>query len=416
MKEGRNLEFKREITNSFLKTVSAFANFSGGKILFGVDDDGTPVGVSEPERVRLDIENKINDSINPKPDYSININRKTGVITIAVSEGKFKPYFYRGKAYRRSDTATIEVDQLELKRLALEGSNLYYEGLSCGAIEPTFDYFEKKLIKILGVSRLSEDILRTFGFLGDEKQYNIAAALFADENKFSGIDIAKFGNSLSEIMDRETHSGISILQQYDMAVSMYKRYYQYEKIDGIERKTVDIIPEMAFREAVANALVHRTWDVNSHIRISMFADRIEIASPGGLPKGLTKEEYINGYISNLRNPIIGNVFFRLHLIEMFGTGIKRIQEAYSGATRQPSFDVTENAVFVSLPCLTTTYEITTANKKVMEVLESGMRLSSSEIATRLNWSKSKTIRALNTLHDRGYIQKNGNGRGTTYGR
>ncbi len=415
MKEGRTIEFKREITNSFLKTVSAFANFNGGKILFGVDDDGTAVGVLEPEDIRLAIENKINDSIEPKPDYSISINKKTKVITLAVSEGRFKPYLYRGKAYRRSNTATIEVDQIELKRLTLEGSNLYFEGLSCGMEEPIFDYFEEKLVKILGVSRLTEDMLRTFGFLGDEKHYNIAAALFADENTFSGIDIAKFGNSISEIMDRETYSGVSILQQYDMAVSMYKRYYQYEKIDGIERKTVEIIPEMAFREAVANALVHRTWDVNSHIRISMFADRIEIASPGGLPKGLTKEEYVNGYISNLRNPIIGNVFFRLHLIEMFGTGIKRIQEAYIGAARQPAFDVTENAVFVSLPCLTTTYEITTANKKVMEVLESGMRLSSSEIATKLNWSKAKTIRALNLLHEKGYIHKNGNGRGTTYG-
>lgn len=415
MKEGRTIEFKREITNSFLKTVSAFANFNGGKILFGVDDDGTAVGVLEPEDIRLAIENKINDSIEPKPDYSISINKKTKVITLAVSEGRFKPYLYRGKAYRRSDTATIEVDQIELKRLTLEGSNLYFEGLSCGMEEPIFDYFEEKLVKILGVSRLTEDMLRTFGFLGDEKHYNIAAALFADENTFSGIDIVKFGNSISEIMDRETYSGVSILQQYDMAVSMYKRYYQYEKIDGIERKTVEIIPEMAFREAVANALVHRTWDVNSHIRISMFADRIEIASPGGLPKGLTKEEYVNGYISNLRNPIIGNVFFRLHLIEMFGTSIKRIQEAYIGAARQPAFDVTENAVFVSLPCLTTTYEITTANKKVMEVLESGMRLSSSEIATKLNWSKAKTIRALNLLHEKGYIHKNGNGRGTTYG-
>jgi len=298
--------------------------------------------------------------------------------------------------------------------LVLEGSNLHFEELACGSNQLTFDYLEKKLKEILGVSKLTDDILRTFGFYNEEKRYNIAAALFADENKYSGIDIARFGNSISEIMDRETYSGISVLKQYDMAVAMYERYYQYDKIDGIERRKVDIIPEKAFREAVANALVHRTWDNNPYIRISMFPDRIEIASPGGLPKGLTKEEYINGFISDLRNPIVANVFFRLHLIEMFGTGIKRIKEAYNGATRQPSFEVTDNAVFVVLPAFTTTYEITTDNKKVMEVLEDGMRLSSSEIADKLDWSKSKTIRALNTLHASGYIQRRGNGRGTTY--
>lgn len=414
MKEGRKLEFKREITNTFLKTVSAFANFGTGKILFGVDDEGNSVGIDDGENVRLAIENKINDSISPKPDYSISINKKTKIITLEIFEGKNKPYFYKGKAYRRSDTATIETDHVELKRLALEGSNLHFEELACGSNQLTFDYLEKKLKEILGVSKLTDDILRTFGFYNEEKQYNIAAALFADENKYSGIDMARFGNSISEIMDRETYSGISVLKQYDMAVAMYERYYQYDKIDGIERRKVDIIPEKAFREAVANALVHRTWDNNPYIRISMFPDRIEIASPGGLPKGLTKEEYINGFISDLRNPIVANVFFRLHLIEMFGTGIKRIKEAYNGATRQPSFEVTDNAVFVVLPAFTTTYEITTDNKKVMEVLEVGMRLSSSEIADKLDWSKSKTIRALNTLHTSGYIKRKGNGRGTTY--
>lgn len=415
MQEGRDVEFKLEVTNTFLKTVSAFANFGTGTILFGVDDSGNNVGIVDEEGARLSIENKINDSISPKPDYSITINKKTRVIILKIHEGKHKPYLYKGKAYRRSDTATIEVDHVELKRLALEGSNLHFEELPCKCKQLTFDYFAKKLKEILGVSKLTDDILRTFGFYNEDKQYNVAAALLADENNYSGIDIAKFGNSISEIMDRETNSGISVLKQYDMAVAMYKRYYQYEKIDSIERRTVDIIPEKAFREAVANALVHRTWDINPHIRISMFPDRIEIASPGGLPKGLTKDEYINGYISELRNPTLANVFFRLRLIEMFGTGIKRIKEAYSGVTRHPSFDVTDNAVFVVLPTLTTTYEITTNNKKVMEVLESGMRLSSSEIAHKLNWSKAKTIRALNVLQSDGYIKKNGNGRGTTYG-
>ena len=79
----------------------------------------------------------------------------------------------------------------------------------------------------------------------------------------------------------------SVLKQYDTAVSMIKRYYQYEEISEIERKKIDLIPETAYREAIANALIHRDWSINSHIRISMFPDRIEIKSPGGLPNGIT---------------------------------------------------------------------------------------------------------------------------------
>ena len=92
------------------------------------------------------------------------------------------------------------------------------------------------------------------------------------------------------------------------------------------------VPEKAFREAIANALIHRMWDIPASIKVSMYADRIEISSPGGLPAGISEEEYMNGQISILRNPIIGNVFFRLKYIEKFGTGIMRINHAYEERT------------------------------------------------------------------------------------
>lgn len=414
MKEGRTLEFKREISNTFLKTVCAFANFGSGSILFGVDDDGKAIGAADPDRACLDIENRINDSITPKPDYSISINRRTNVITLNVSEGRYKPYLYRGKAYRRSDTSTLEADHIELKRLALEGANLYFEGLPCEEEHLTFHYLESQLVEKLSIKALSDDILRTFGLMDADKKFNIAAALFSDKNRYSGIDIARFGDTVSEIMDRETFSGISILKQYDMAVSVFRRYYQYEKIESFERKTVEAIPETAFREAAANALVHRTWDIDSHIRIAMFSDRIEITSPGGLPRGVTKEEYLNGYISVLRNPVIGNIFFRLHYIEMFGTGIRRIMDAYAEEAVKPEFEITDNTVKVVLPCKNRNIEITADCRKLLSALTDGMVLSGREIAERTGWSRDKTIRLLDTLLDAGYIKKNGCGRGTKY--
>lgn len=109
--------------------------------------------------------------------------------------------------------------------------------------------------------------------------------------------------TINIINDRELIDRSSILIQYDKAIQVYKKYYQYEEIKGIERKTIELIPEEAYREGIANVIVHRAWDVNANIKISMFNDRIEISSPGGLPSGVSKEEYLSGHVSVLRNPI-----------------------------------------------------------------------------------------------------------------
>ena len=412
MREHKHLEFKSAITNTFLKTVSAYSNFGDGEILFGVNDDGTICGIENIELTCLDIENRINDSVSPKPDFEIKVDGN--IIRLMVAEGVYKPYLYKGKAYRRSDTATIEVDREELKKLILEGRNLSYEEISCEENDLEFTELRARLIDKLDVSVVSEDVLRTLGLFTKEKKYNHAAALLADKNKFYGIDMARFGKSINEIMDRETVSGVSILKQYDAAIDMIKRYYQYEEISGIERKKVELIPENAYREAVANALIHRDWSMSAHIRIAMFPDKIEIKSPGGLPKGLTANEYINGEISCLRNPILGNVFFRMHYIEMFGTGVTRIRYAYKEAKVKPRFEVTDNVISVTLPVITNSLHLSNDEAKIINVLENGNQLSSSEIVKATGYKKSKTLRLIDSLKDKGYIQVSGNGRGTKY--
>ena len=414
MKEKKNLEFKSTITNTFLKTVSAYSNFGDGEIWFGINDDGSVCGIEHPETVCIDIENRINDSISPKPEFEMKVDTSKNIICLTVREGAYKPYLYKGKAYRRSDTASIEVDQAELKRLVLEGSNLYFEELPSEKQTLRFEELSKKLIEKLEIQTVSEDVLRTLGFYTKNREYNNAAALLSDENTFYGIDMARFGSSINEIMDRETFSRISILKQYDAAVNMIKRYYQYEEINEIERKKVDLIPETAYREAIANALVHRDWSIPAHIRILMFKDRIEIKSPGGLPKEITADEYLNGEISCLRNPILGNLFFRLQYIEMFGTGIRRIQYSYRNALIKPKFEVTDNVISVVLPVLNSQYQVTSDERKIINELGQGGQLSSSEIAKRTGMKKSKTLRLIEHLKEQGCVRVIVNGRGTKY--
>lgn len=233
----------------------------------------------------------------------------------------------------------------------------------------------------MGIEQLTKDILKTLELYSDQNGFNNAAALLADNNHFKGIDIIRFGDSIDEIM---------------------------------ERKSVDKIPEKAFREAVANALVHRMWDIPASIKISMYPDKIEISFPGGLPAGLSEDEYLNGQISLLRNPIIGNVFFRLKYIEKFGTGIMRINYAYKNILVKPEYRIFSNSVRIILPVIKSDYKLNEAEKRLINILTDSGSMTRNEVEKAAEMEKSKTIRILNGLIDKNIIQKKGMGRATKY--
>ena len=413
MKETKKLEFKLDITNTFLKTVSAFANYEGGQIKFGVADDGKVIGLKDPVQSCLDIENKINDTIRPQPQYELVVQESDKTVILTVEAGRNKPYTYKSKAYRRNDTATIEVDELELTRLILQGKNINYEELPADNQELSFKILEKRAKQEIGIKSLNKDVLKTLNLYSDSDGYKQAAALLADENEFPGIDIARFGESISIILKRVTFEHESVLEELEKAVRIYRDYYQYEEIQGIERKKVEKIPEEAFRETIANALIHRTWDVNAQIRVMMFDDRIEISSPGGLPTGISEEEYLKGNVSILRNPILGNVFYRLHIVEILGTGIVRIQEAYKYSDKKPVFEIFDNSIKVILPVIGNA-DLTEDEKVVYEVLSKTMPKSISEITDMTPFGKSKVTTLLKSLARKNYVSVTGNGRGTKY--
>ncbi len=414
MRENKRLEYKENMeSGTFLKTISAYANYGGGKIIFGIADDGTVKGISKPEEACLNLENKINDSIKPVPEYSIEIGEDSTII-LSVCEGPYKPYLYKGKAYKRYDSAATEVDRREYGRLILEGQNQSYEELPSSMQELTFDRLEEELKKSLGITCLNKDILKTLELYSEKRGFNNAAALLADKNQFPGIDMIRFGSSIDEIMDRATFEHMSVLAQLSSCIEMFQTYYQYEKIEGVERKQIDKIPEKAFREAIANALVHRAWDVRASIKISMFEDRIEISSPGGLPAGIGREEYLNGQISVLRNPILGNVFFRLKYIEKFGTGIMRINRSYSNALEKPSYQIFENSIQVVLPVIASDEELSEKDKKILDIIRDKGTVSRSEIEKLAGTGKDSTIRSLNLLLKKHIIEKTGAGRGVKY--
>lgn len=413
MRENKTLEFKENAeTNSFLKTISAFANFTNGKIIFGIQDDGTKIGFTDPIQTCLNLENKINDNLKPIPSYTLDI-LDDNTIELSVFESPFKPYLYKGKAYKRYDSSTIEVDRLEYNRLVLEGLNQSYEEQVSNQQDLQFHKLEEMLQSKLQITTINSDILRTLGLLKNQK-FNNAAALVADHNHFNGIDIVRFGKNVNEIMEREIFDHVSIIEMFHKSIEIFERYYIYEEIQGSLRTKKEKIPERAFRETIANAIIHRVWDVPTRIRISMFDDRIEITSCGGLPTGISEQEYLDGQISLLRNPIIGNIFFRLNYIEMFGSGIQRIKESYSNSNLSPQFKIYENSITVILPTIIDNTEISDDEKQILSVLKSNIKLTRAQIEEQTHLNKSKTQRLLKSLVEKNIINKNGAARNTKY--
>lgn len=415
MRETTTLEFKQQLSKSYLKTVSAYANYGTGKIIFGIADDGTPVGLADPQDTCLRIEHAINDSIDPVPRFELAIEGDTRTVTLTVHEGPDKPYLSSGRAYRRTDTSTVEVSRLEYGRLVLTGEHVSFDALVAKEQDLAFGHLEKELASKLGLKPLDQNSLISLELMTPSGEYCNAAALLADSNHFPGIDIARFGESINIINARHTFEHMSVLEQMQRTLEVFDTYYAYEEIVGFERIAKTLVPREAFREAIANALVHRCWDVRANIKVGMFADRIEITSPGGLPAGITEELYLAGGPSVARNPILANVFFRLGHIERFGTDIPRILDEYAHETVSPSFALRDSSITVMLP-VTVLENVTLDEEAILAVLAKGSALTRSQISEKTQLSKSKAIRTLNALVEKGLVTKVGEGRSVRYER
>ncbi len=417
MHESSNLELKETPSKSFLKTVSAFANYGTGRIVFGVTDDGLIQGLAYPAETKLAIENAINDSLDPRPRFSLETEQREGksVVVLTVFEGLDKPYLCSGKAYRRMDTATVPVDRAELRCLAIEGSPRSFDEMDSPRQSYTFETLSHWLRDELHIDGVTEEVLVTLGLYRDGR-FNNAAAILADENDMPGMDIVRYAADEVSIHQRMTYEGVSALTLLEEAVASYRANYCVERVQGMERRSIALIPETSFREALANALVHRLWYVDARINVSMFQDRVEIMSPGGLPSGIDESLYLEGGISIPRNTTLAYIFLRLGVIERLGTGIRSIRRAYEGLLRQPTFDLSQHAIKVTLPTCEREPMLSEDERRLLDALELGSELSSSELSDRLGVSRSTIIRLLSNLEGQNIIQRVGRGRATRYHR
>ena len=400
------------MTKTYLKTVSAFANYGDGEIMFGVSDNGKVIGIENPLDFSLDLENQINNLIVPQPEYTIKINPDHSV-SLFVKRGSRTPYKYQNKAYKRHNTSTIEVDSFELDNLVLYGRNLSFEELECKKQSLTFNAFENQCKELLKISSLSKDNLISLGLINENMKYNNAAFTFSDQNSLGGLDVVVFGKDINEIKTRYDLHSLNIVNQLNRALEIFDANYMFEQVGGTTRKLVEKIPRIAFKEAVANAIVHREYGLNANTKVSMFNNYIEICSVGGLPTGLSEEQFYNDLASSRRNQIIANIFMRFKIIEAFGTGIRRIKNSYINSGVQPEFKVFDNEVVVILPVVGLN-ALTDDEQYFISKLSKKVYYSRKDLEDILGKSKSSVIRLVNNLIEKKVLNVSGEGKAKLY--
>ena len=434
--ESEKIEFKENAkTNTYIKTVVAFANGNGGKIVFGVKDNKEIVGVENEFEVMDGIINAISDNCYPMivPDISLHTLENKTVILVEIEGGKKKPYYLKSKGmqkgtYIRSGATTriIEEDYV-LKELVLEGENKYFdqqvchgESVSDEEIEKFCEWLEKLARKNsendTEIRKITRNTLLSWKVL-EEKNGRIfptnAYILLSGKENWEvsrKIQCGVFkGETRSIFVDKKEFEG-SIIMQLEKA-------YQYvlEKINlgsdivGIYRVDKYEIPPKSIREVIANAVIHRSYLEPNDIQIALYDNRLEITSPGMLLSGVNVKRMKEGY-SKLRNRAIASVFAYVNIIEKWGSGIPRIMnEIREYGLQEPEFIIFENDFRVNIyrKNYNTTQStqgstqaiskkekldvknLTETDKTIINTIINNPEMSQKQIADNLNWTVNK---------------------------
>ena len=198
------------------------------------------------------------------------------------------------------------------------------------------------------------------------------------------------------------------------ALPILKHYPEIEKVEGIQRIKKQPIPYEAYREAIANAIAHRNYFISSNIKIEMYNNRIEITSHGGLPDGVTKENYLKDNLSFPRNTIISQVLYTLGIIEKFGTGIRRMNEAYFSYDKKPAFVIKDAFIKVILPNVLFNDVDMNEEKRILNLLDIKVEITRQDVESLLKVNKSKAIEFLNKLITDGLVKSVGTGKNVVY--
>ena len=260
---------------------------------------------------------------------------------------------------------------------------------------------------------------KNLGIQNQDGLYTNLGHLLSDQCKHT-IKVAVFnGETQNVFQDRNEFNGSLFKQMHEVYSYIDFRNQKHSNFSGLKRIDKRDYPEVAIREALLNLIVHREYSYSASSFIRMYADRIEFTSIGGLLKGITLEDIQLG-ISVCRNPKLANIFYRLKLIEAYGTGIQKITDSYSESELKPQFMTTENAFKIILPNRnhhkiqedTIIYDC--PENKILEFAKTHTQFTRKDVQDAFNLSQTTCGRILNRMKEEGQISQHGKGKNTFY--
>jgi len=425
--EGLTVEFKERYTPRIDEDLAAFSNGRGGTLLLGVRDDGAVAG----ERLTNELKARINDlARNCKPSISVVVAQVGKVIAVEVPEGTEKPYSCGRGYYRRLDGNTQKMSHDELRTMFAGNEAMPFEEKTVKGF--TFDHVSKARVRAFakeaGISlgrTPVPDFLRSLK-VANEKHVKNAGILFFAEDVYEHIHHAETtllafkGTDRLHIYDRRDVRDDLLTQFNEVVIFLQKHLNVRSEIRGVDRHDIFEIPLEALREALVNALMHRDYSIRgTQVSVEVYDDRVEIVNPGGLPKGLSKDDF--GRISVRRNELIADLFFRLHKVERVGSGIKRMrQEMVRAGLRKPEFEVDAffRAVFqrpegFTVPDVGRTTQKTAQKtaQKIIDLISREPEITRQRLAEAIGITDSGVKYQLRQLQEKGLIRRVGPDKG-----
>lgn len=435
-RETETVELKSIVMDDIKKEIIAFANCDGGTVYVGVADDGKVLGVENADECALQISNMVRDAV--KPDVTMFIHYETlecdgkAVVAVNIQRGTNRPYYLAKKGLRpegvyvRQGYSSVPATDTAIRQMIKETDGDSFENMrsinQALTFEATKKEFEKRNV-VFGQPQMqtlkivsADGIYTNLGLLLSEQcLHTIKAAVFEGINQNVFKDRREFSGSLMQQLN----------DVYDYIDFHNQTHATFRKLLRIDIRDY---PEVAVREALLNTLVHRDYSFRASTLISIYDDRIEFVSIGGLLPGLELDDLMMG-VSVCRNPHLANVFYRLQLIEAYGTGMKKIMGAYANALVQPKIKTTNNAFKIILPNVNFTPKAAEVHKdfekaadlaldsneeKVLQFLREHLMITRKETQTLLEVSQSTAGRILKAMVDSGRIKQIGGSRTTRY--
>ena len=425
--ESNRVEYKRQLSEKFERSVVAFLNYpGGGEILVGVDNDGSITGVPDVDAVQLQIVDRIKNNIRPATlglfDVAHEERDGKDIVRVVVSAGQQRPYYLRARGmtedgcFIRVGSSSQPMTERMIEELLAKRQTPSLQTMRSPRQRLTFRqlkiYYEEKKLSP------NEEFLRNLELMDDDGVFNYAAYLLADQNGVS-IKVAKYaGTDKYDLIENEEYGNRCLLTAtYRVLERLESENRTFAKIGYPTRTEKSMVDKTALRETIINAIVHNDYSLTVPL-VEIFADRITVTSAGGLVNGLSQEDFFNCR-SMPRNRVLMRVFRDVELVESLGSGMTRILSAYDRSI----FDLTPGFLVVTFPLEAVPDEPVNGEEetgmktgmktrqKIMEMMREAPDISITAISAALGLARSSVIEQIEKLKAQGKIRRVGPDKG-----